>query len=61
MGYETMHGFCRTCGRASVFQREAVNHILHLLITLFLCGLWAPVWLVLVILRPSYRCTNCGR
>lgn len=26
-----------------------VNHVLHVILTIFLCGLWAPVWLVLAI------------
>lgn len=25
------------------------NHILHLLLTVFSCGLWAPVWLLVVV------------
>jgi hypothetical protein len=28
---------------------QPVNHILHLLITIFTCGIWGLVWLVLVV------------
>lgn len=26
---------------------DATNHVLHLLLTLVTCGLWAPVWLLI--------------
>ena len=33
-----------------------VNHVLHLLITLFTCGLWVVVWIVLALSqRPENR------
>ena len=34
----------RTPTSAVVEYGERVNHILHLLISVFLCGLWLPVW-----------------
>lgn len=40
---------CRVLNRsataASVVMGQPVNHVVHVLLTLFLCGLWAPVWL----------------
>ncbi|MEV0400499.1 helix-hairpin-helix domain-containing protein [Actinoallomurus sp. NPDC050550] len=32
-----------------------VNHVLHLLITLLLCGLWLPVWVILAITGTEKR------
>lgn len=32
-----------------------VNHVLHLLLTLVTCGLWAIVWFVLALSRPPAR------
>ncbi len=32
-----------------------VNHVLHLLITLFTCGLWGLVWLILVVAGGEKR------
>jgi hypothetical protein len=29
------------------------NHVLHLILTLVSCGLWAPVWLVLAIINAN--------
>lgn len=31
----------------------------HLALTLFSCGLWGPVWLVLF-LMGTHRCSRCG-
>jgi hypothetical protein len=30
-------------------QKAPFNHLLHLVITLFTCGLWLPVWVILAI------------
>lgn len=32
-----------------------VNHILHLLLTVFTLGLWAPIWLLIVVLGSGER------
>ncbi len=31
------------------------NHLLHLLLTVFTCGLWAPIWLLLGIMNHAER------
>jgi hypothetical protein len=31
------------------------NHILHLLLTMFTCGLWAPVWLIIAATSGTKR------
>lgn len=41
--------------RAIVSTGEPVNHILHLLLTVFTCGLWSPVWVLLVVLGGVKR------
>lgn len=50
------HGLTRESFRAPQSPRPAVRaplttsqHILHLLLTVFTAGLWAPVWLYLAI------------
>jgi hypothetical protein len=54
-------GFCRHCGSQVMVTREGVNHILHLLLTVFLCGLWLFVWIPLAIGGGGpWRCTRCG-
>jgi len=32
---------------ATVISGEKVNHVLHLLISVLLCGLWLPVWFLI--------------
>jgi hypothetical protein len=58
---------CSTCRRPTLHVRDEsqVNHVLHLLISIFLCGAWLPIWF-LIALRHSFgageawRCQNCG-
>ena len=40
---------------AVVVQGQKVNHVLHLLISVFLCGLWLPIWLVLAMTGGEKR------
>ena len=41
--------------RAVVVTGAPVNHILHLLLAVFTCGLWLPVWVLLVVLGGVKR------
>lgn len=44
-------------------MREGVNHLLHFVLTLLTCGLWAVGWIALTVLsrwRPAY-CAGCGK
>lgn len=45
-----------------LFTRQGVNHVLHLLLSIFLCGLWFPVWLIIAASSSgdAYFCTFCG-
>lgn len=53
---------CPQCRQMRLFEQEGINHILHLLITIFLCGLWIPVWILMAFSAENnpYRCTFCG-
>lgn len=59
-------GYCQVCQKQVLTHREhkRPNHILHLLITVLMCGLWFPVWIILTLLHllpfSSPRCSNCG-
>lgn len=35
--------------QAVLVSGHRCNHLLHALLTLFLCGLWAPIWLILAL------------
>ena len=41
--------------RAVVVTGAPVNHILHLLLAVLTCGLWLPVWLLIVVLGGEKR------
>jgi len=53
---------CKNCGEMRPFEKRGVNHVLHLLLTLVTVGLWAVMWLLLVLFNcfHSYRCRTCG-
>lgn len=54
--------FCGTCQGFKRFEKERVNHLLHLILTFVTVGCWLLVWLTLVVLNwlKPYRCQSCG-
>lgn len=51
---------CPQCGVYRLFTGERPNHVLHLLLTLFLCGAWFVPWIIISCQsRPMY-CSTCG-
>jgi hypothetical protein len=38
-----------TAYTAVVVQGKPVNHVLHLLATVLLCGLWLPIWIIIAL------------
>lgn len=61
MPTETTGRYCYDCRRNVVATRDTPNHVLHLLITLFACGFWAPIWLILTMTAPAgWTCGRCG-
>jgi len=58
--YDQTHKHCPKCRKSTLHYRQGVNHVLHLLITIFLCGFWLPVWLWLAIRVGGWRCQACG-
>ena len=42
-------------------ERNAPNHLLHLVLSIVTGGLWLIVWLFLLLKgNGAYRCPNCG-
>lgn len=61
MPMEEGSGYCDDCRRSVLLRRETPNHLIHGLVTLFLCGLWAPVWIIVAMNgNGPWRCTKCG-
>lgn len=52
--------FCKHCNAQVVARRKGTNHVLHLLITLLLCGFWLPIWIGLAIKFGGWKCSRCG-
>jgi hypothetical protein len=51
------HVLARTPTSAVVAFGKPVNHVLHLLVSVLLCGLWLPVWLLMVVTGGERRIT----
>lgn len=45
----------RTATTAVVVMGKPVNHVLHLLISVFTCGFWVPVWLIISAVGGEHR------
>jgi hypothetical protein len=41
----------RTDFEAVVAYHQRINHILHLLLTVFTCGAWGVIWLLVIVLH----------
>lgn len=53
-------GFCPHCGQERLFVRDGVNHLVHAIVTLLLCGLWLPIWFIASLSDAPWRCSVCG-
>jgi hypothetical protein len=61
MAQERTGGFCNYCARPVLVERQATNHVLHLLLTIFTCSLWLIIWVLASIKIGGWRCTVCGQ
>lgn len=54
--------FCPTCNTLRLFEKEGTSHLVHAIVSLFLCGLWIPIWILAALANSSQpaRCTQCG-
>lgn len=62
MGLHQASFYCIQCRQQKLFTRQGTNHVLHLLVTLFLCGLYLPIWILIAIddNNKPYFCSTCG-
>lgn len=62
MSQSTTMEFCNHCGEMTPHIQEDVNHVLHLLLSLFTAGFWIPVWIIIVVVNANsnLQCTKCG-
>jgi hypothetical protein len=60
MAIQETQRFCPTCQRHILARRPGTNHILHFLIVVFTCGMWALVWAWQGVKLGGWRCSWCG-
>ena len=65
MAIQHWQTYCHTCKRPTLHIRNTydVPHVAHLLATLFLCGLWLPIWILHGMLTSGeepFLCQFCG-
>ena len=53
-------GYCLQCERQVLIRRKGINHILHLLLTIFTAGIWLIIWILTALIRQPWRCGVCG-
>jgi hypothetical protein len=55
--------FCASCQTMRLGEKEGINHVLHLLLSIVTCGVWLIVWLLLALANSMspFRCTQCGQ
>ena len=69
MAYQEGTGYCEVCDRQVMIRRKTVNHVLHLLLTIFFGAIsfgvgaliWMCVWFISAKSPGEWRCTVCGR
>jgi len=57
---EQTQKYCKKCQSHELHARPGTNHILHLLVTLLLCGFWLPIWILSALKIGGWRCQKCG-
>ncbi|HEX9929313.1 MAG TPA: hypothetical protein VGB02_12315 [Pyrinomonadaceae bacterium] len=53
--------FCPICQQQRLFTRQGMNHTPHIIASVFLCGLWLPIWaLIALSYNAMFHCSQCG-
>lgn len=53
--------YCPQCQQQRLFTRQEMNHTPHILASVFLCGLWLPVWFgTAFFYNARFHCAQCG-
>lgn len=53
--------YCSYCRRQVLATQYGPPVAVHVLMTLFTCGLWLPVLLLIMAFATGYRCQTCGK
>lgn len=59
---EQSRAYCTGCKKPTLHALEPdLNHVVHILASVFLCGWWLPVWGYLSsVHKRESRCATCG-
>jgi len=53
--------YCPQCQQQRLFGQETMSHTPHIIASIFLCGLWLPIWLILAATdNKPWHCQFCG-
>jgi hypothetical protein len=52
--------YCEKCSKQTLHIAQAINHILHLLLSVVTGGFWIIVWICIGITSGKGICTICG-
>lgn len=59
--YKQVPAFCHHCNKQVVANKEEVNHMFWLIASLFSCGIFAFVWIgIMLFYNPAATCSQCG-
>lgn len=59
MGMKHAKRYCPKCDGYVLAVGDTPNHILHLILTIVTGGLWGLVWMLLLLKRIKWYCTEC--
>lgn len=62
MPQRTTSMYCPSCEARTAHHKAGCNHLVHALVTLFLLGLWLPIWILAGLNAGMSRwsCNRCG-
>ena len=63
MGEHRTSAYCEQCEEQRLCIKQSPNHILHLLWTILMLGLWLVVWIIITVRSQDnpFRCSVCGK
>ena len=52
--------FCSYCEKKRLAVWQTPNIALHSVLVVATCGLWLPIWLIVVVFGGGWVCKECG-
>jgi hypothetical protein len=61
MAQKTEMRACDNCEKMTLYISNPPNNLVHGLVSIFLAGMWIPIWLILLMVQKDPQCSSCGR